>query len=84
MVSCFVVLKLRDETSLEGGLSKPIRLNVECFPLVSPNQTTSDLDCKVQLCPHVTVYKAVAFLGSRMSRQITKGNRNHIKSYFQW
>lgn len=76
--------KLGGKTSLEGGLSEPIRLNTECFPSAGPNQTTSNLDWKAKLCPHVTVYEAVAFLGRRIWRQITKGSRNHIKSYFQW
>lgn len=33
---------------------------------------------------HVTVYKAFAFLGRRLCRQITKWNRNYIKSLLWW
>lgn len=63
MVLYFVVLTVGGQDFLEGELREPVRLNTECFPLVSPNQTTSDLGWKAQLRLHVTVYKAVAFLG---------------------
>lgn len=59
MVSCFAVLKVGDKTSFDGGLSEPMRLNTECFPLASPKQTTFDFHWKVQLRPHVTVCKGL-------------------------
>lgn len=85
MVSHFVVLKVGGwgKTSLERGLREHIRLNTKHFPSARPNQTTSDFDWKGEFWPRVSVYKAVAFFGKRGWRQITPGNRNHIKSYFQ-
>lgn len=41
----------------KGELREPIRPSTERFPVVSPNQTASDLDRKVQPRPQVTVYK---------------------------
>lgn len=86
MVSRFVVLRVGGwgKTSLEGGMREPIGLNTKHFPSARPNQTTSDFDWKGELWPRVTVYIAVSFLGKRRWRQITQGNRTHIKSYYQW